>query len=151
MEVVVYTDASCSNPLNISACGFLAMHGTKSIRHEIVLWSGLRNSIVAEVYAIVHALHYCFLLKDIRNIVVYTEMDFIVRQQFNKKWHWDSPVFNELIDTLDEINNYNVSVEFVKVKAHSHDRLNNKIDNSVRKVLREYLKKEQPRWQQRHT
>lgn len=151
MEVVVYTDASLCDNTHVAACGFIVYYGTKSICHEITLFDNVRSSNTGEIKAISLALQYCFLLEGVKNIILYTEIESVVLWRFNSRRVRGSCTLREMMAVVDIIKEYGVEIEFRKVKAHSHDRRNDTIDISVRKVLRDHLKKNKLRWQQRHT
>lgn len=149
MEVVVYTDASVCPTTKYAACGFIALRGTKSIKHEITLMSSIWSSKCAEYKAVSFALQYCFLLNGVKEIILYTEMDHIVNWSFTEKQKRYYPYIQEIVDVCEIIREHGVEIKFMYVKAHSHNRYNDIVDKSVLKALRDFLKQRQLRWQQK--
>lgn len=137
MEVVVYTDGSHDTDTHIAASGFIVLHGTKSIKHEVTLLDGM-TAFHSEIKAICLALQYCFLLKEVSHIICYTEITTVAYGKIGIKSK--NPFIDELIKTVEIIKDFGVEIEFRYVKAHSGDRYNSIVDISVRKALRDYLR-----------
>lgn len=133
MTVVAYTDASFSCERGIGVCGFIAKREGLSIAHNLEIVGGLKYADRAEIHAVVMAIQYCFLLPDVSKIIVRTDCRNIVFRGKKEK-------YKELEQTLEVCREYNVSVEISHVKGHVGHPTNEKIDQSVRTHLRQYLK-----------
>jgi ribonuclease HI len=134
MTVIAYTDASHCHITGVSACGFVVLVDGHIIKHEVLLIHGLDGSQAAELYSIVHAPQYCFMLDGVRSIRLKTDCQTVVNRVKRKK------KYQELNDTIEMIQEYGIFVSVSFVKSHSKCEMNNLVDNSSRKQLREYLK-----------
>lgn len=142
MRVIAYTDASHCGVNKVSACGFIVLFNGKMIKHEITFLGDINSTQYAETFAIVNALQYCFLLDGVSEIKICTDCLAAVhcfntmRRSLRKR----RIVFNEMIDTLEEIMNFGIFVEMEKIKSHSGNKFNDFIDQSSRHQLKKYLK-----------
>ena len=140
-DVIIYTDGACSGNPGPGGWGTILIY--KDIKKEIS--GGAKNTTnnIMEMTAVIEGLK---LLKEPCNVKIYSDSAYVVNA-FNEKWidgwikeNWQNskkePVKNkelwlELIDLI-KIHN----IEFIKVKGHSDNELNNRCDELARKAIR---------------
>ncbi len=142
-EVIIYTDGACSG--NPGPGGWASVLMYKDNKKEIS--GGLKNTTnnVMELTAVIEALK---LLKFDCNVKVYSDSAYVVNA-FNQKWiynwiknNWKTankePVKNEQLwkelYALTKIHN----VEFIKVKGHSTNVMNNRCDELARQNAKKF-------------
>lgn len=140
MTAVVYTDASHSLKAKTAACGFVVLVDNKIVKHAVTLVGNCLISGDAEMFSIVQALQYCFLLNGVLKIIVHTDYETAVKFKGKSKRSRRFPFSQELKYTINIIRDHGIILEFNKVKAHADDKYNNLIDQSSRAELRKYLK-----------
>lgn len=149
MVVLAYTDASYNPHINVAACGFCVLANGKMIKHEVTLVEGLGNSTEAEIFSVVLALQYAFLVKSVDSIFINTDCKTIVDMK-NKK-----TLALELYETLEIIKEHKIGVTIQHVRAHGTNRMNNKVDRSCNKSLKQFIiengKEKQSRWNRRRS
>lgn len=139
MTVTVYTDASFNHVHKIAACGFFAFENDKPLKHEVVLVAPIKDSALAEVYAMTEGLQYAFMIKTVKHIVLYTDhLPTIERLQTRRGK--SSARMKNLFDTIEMIRDWGITIRVAHVKAHSSCSQNNKVDKSCKEALRQYLK-----------
>lgn len=140
MIVTAYTDGSHRHWERVGACGFVAIVEGRIIKHEVVFIE-TGSTFICEFIAIINALQYCFLLKDVTRIIIRTDLRaatyYCTRGVKRKKR--EAYFVTEFIDTLDIIREHNIEVSVEYVKAHSNDKYNTFIDSSARTQLRIFL------------
>ncbi len=134
MIVEVYTDASYNEKLDIASCGILVLVNKKIIKHEVVSLLGLGTVSNAEIWAVVHGLQYCFMVKDVSKIYAYTDHKTILTRRGKKL------KYRDLDDTIEMIADWGIPLKLIHVYAHRNNFYNNKIDQSCRQELRKYVK-----------
>lgn len=95
----------------------------------------VRTSTLAEVHAIVYGLQFAFLMKGVHKVILHTDCKNAI---YPPRTNNESP-FPEMRDTIDEMMRYGVTVHLRKVKGHSLNKWNNKVDHSVINALRKHL------------
>lgn len=142
-DVIIYTDGACSG--NPGPGGWASVLMYKDNKKEIS--GGLKNTTnnVMELTAVIEALK---LLKFDCNVKVYSDSAYVVNA-FNQKWiynwiknNWKTankePVKNEQLwkelYALTKIHN----VEFIKVKGHSTNVMNNRCDELARQNAKKF-------------
>lgn len=133
MKAQIYTDASYRSDLDISACGFVVFIDKEIIKHSVTLVSGLGGSGNAEVYSMVEALEFTYLIKEVSHIILKTDHQGTVLTRKHKR-------VTEPWKTISKIKKHGVIVEVFYVKAHSKCDGNRLIDKSCRKELKKHLK-----------
>lgn len=134
MTVVVYTDASYCERSDIAACGYVILVDGKMKKHDILFVRGLKKPSNAEIFSIVQALQYSFLINGVKSITVNTDHKPTVTRRKKKL------IFKELDDTVELIREYSISVQFFHVKGHSNNYYNNLVDESCNQNLKSFLK-----------
>lgn len=134
MELIVYTDASYCFHSDIAACGFVVVKDREIIKHEVIMVAGLKTPTNAEIFSIVSALQYSFLVVGVKGINLNTDCKPIVTARKKRK------KFLEMYDTIDIIREYGIGVTINFVKGHSNNWYNNLIDKSCITQLRKYIK-----------
>lgn len=140
-DVIIYTDGACSGNPGPGGWGTILIY--KDIKKEISGGDKNTTNNVMEMTAVIEGLK---LLKEPCNVKIYSDSAYVVNA-FNEKWidgwikkNWQNskkePVKNkelwlELIDLI-KIHN----IEFIKVKGHSDNELNNRCDELARKAIR---------------
>lgn len=142
-DVIIYTDGACSG--NPGPGGWASVLMYKDNKKEIS--GGLKNTTnnVMELTAVIEALK---LLKFDCNVKVYSDSAYVVNA-FNQKWiynwiknNWKTankePVKNEQLwkelYALTKIHN----VEFIKVKGHADNLINNRCDELARENAKKF-------------
>lgn len=142
-EVIIYTDGACSG--NPGPGGWASVLMYKNNKKEIS--GGLANTTnnIMELTAVIEALK---LLKFNCNVKVYSDSAYVVNA-FNQKWiynwiknNWKTankePVKNEqLWKELYELTKVH-NVEFIKVKGHADNLMNNRCDELARKNAKKF-------------
>ena len=133
MTVVCYTDASYRKDFDIAACGYCVLVGAKMIKHEVVLVSDIGSPANAEIYAIVQAAQFAFMINGVESIIIYTDYKAAVdgKKSGNK--------YKELRETIKMVLEYGIKIELVFVKGHSTNKHNNLVDQTCRFNLRKYI------------
>ena len=140
-DVIIYTDGACSGNPGPGGWGTILIY--KDIKKEIS--GGAKNTTnnIMEMTAVIEGLK---LLKEPCNVKIYSDSAYVVNA-FNEKWidgwikkNWQNskkePVKNkelwlELIDLI-KIHN----IEFIKVKGHSDNELNNRCDELAKNAIK---------------
>lgn len=142
-EVIIYTDGACSG--NPGPGGWASVLMYKNNKKEIS--GGLANTTnnVMELTAVIEALK---LLKFNCKVKIYSDSAYVVNA-FNQKWiynwirnNWKTsskePVKNEKLwkelYALTKIHN----VEFIKVKGHADNLINNRCDEIARENAKKF-------------
>lgn len=144
-EVIIYSDGGCrgnGKEITIGGYGAILIYGdnTKEIK------KGFKNTTnnVMELTAVIDALS---MLKEPCNVKLHSDSAYVVNA-FKQKWidNWKrngfrtankEPVKNrELWERLIELTEYH-TVEFVKVKGHSDNELNNRVDRLANEAMDE--------------
>lgn len=142
-EVIIYTDGACSG--NPGPGGWASVLMYKNNKKEIS--GGLANTTnnIMELTAVIEALK---LLKFNCNVKVYSDSAYVVNA-FNQKWiynwiknNWKTankePVKNEqLWKKLYELTKVH-NVEFIKVKGHADNLMNNRCDELARENAKKF-------------
>lgn len=142
-EVIIYTDGACSG--NPGPGGWASVLMYKNNKKEIS--GGLANTTnnIMELTAVIEALK---LLKFNCNVKVYSDSAYVVNA-FNQKWiynwiknNWKTankePVKNEqLWKELYELTKVH-NVEFIKVKGHADNLMNNRCDELARENAKKF-------------
>jgi len=134
MTVVCYTDASYRKEYDIAACGYCVLVKGKMIKHSVVLVSDIGGPGHAEIYSIVQAAQFAFMLGGVKSIIIYTDYQAAVdgsRRGLRYK---------ELKETMEMVRDFGVHIELNFVKAHSTCKHNNLVDKQCRHNLRKYIK-----------
>ncbi len=142
MKVSIYTDASSSQQKDISACGYVIRTYSRILKHDVLLVDELKDINEAECYAVYLSLLEALKLKWINRVDIFTDSS-IVLDAINGiivKAFQNSKYFILLTETLISYNELGIKVKSKKVKSHSGNYNNSKVDMSVRKELRNYLK-----------
>jgi len=133
----IYTDSSHTHHHGgIAACAYFIIKNLEPYCNEVVVLQGFRNSNQGELHAVRMSLERLLADKDApTSVYVFTDHRNITdRPKMKYK--------NEILgNILRELEQKGVSVEFVYVKGHSGNKLNNTVDQNARKYLREYVKK----------
>ncbi len=139
-EVVIYTDGACSN--NPGPGGWGAVLIYNSNQKEI---SGSSNWTTNQRMELKAALEALKALKEPCKVKLYSDSAYLVNA-FNKKWYinWQrnnwmtkskKKVDNQdLWEELIELNNAH-EIEWIKVKGHSGDELNERCDKLAREAI----------------
>lgn len=135
MIVVAYTDASHCHKNNVSACGYCVLVNGKMVKHEVTLVGGLRVSDQAEAYAVTAALQYAFLIQGVKSITINTDWRTVTTM---KEWRLKK-YFTELYDTIEIIREHRIGLTLTYVRGHSNNELNNLVDKSCLKTLRQFI------------
>ena len=140
-DVIIYTDGACSGNPGPGGWGTILIY--KDIKKEIS--GGAKNTTnnIMEMTAVIEGLK---LLKEPCNVKIYSDSAYVVNA-FNEKWidgwikkNWQNskkePVKNkelwlELIGLI-KIHN----IEFIKVKGHSDNELNNRCDELAKNAIK---------------
>lgn len=147
-EVTLYTDGGCrgnGKESTIGGYGIILIY--KDIRKEIK--KGFKNTTnnIMEMTSVIHGLS---LLKEPCRVKVFSDSAYVVNA-FNQGWinkwirnGWKTsnkePVKNlELWKELIELTGYH-EVEFIKVKGHSDNELNNRCDELANEAMDEILR-----------
>lgn len=143
MIVKVYTDAAHCHLNKIGACGyFIILEGGIIYKHSVVLVQ-LPQIHDAEAYAICLALQEIYKLDDVTQVNIYSDHDtsvHIINKNSSSKAIKKNKMYRELSETVDCFLEVNIPVNSYKVRAHANNAYNKKVDLSVRKELRNYLK-----------
>lgn len=143
MTVVAYTDASHCHKTKYAACGFVVLKSCQLIKHQVTLVENMKSAQDAETHSVIEALQYCFMIKDVKTIILYTDyLPTITRKDKDKK-----RLFPELYDTVEMIKDYGIQLQMRHVRGHSGNEYNEMVDRSCRKYLkrlvrRYYIKKQ---------
>ena len=135
MNVHVYTDASFDHKLCIAACSFIAIVNGKELKHETTMYGSVKTSTDAELLAIQNAVQWCFLLKNVKNIVVHTDCKTLTDRYKASR----NSKYKELKITLDICKEHKVNCQIVYVKGHNGNTYNHKVDRSSNENLRKYI------------
>lgn len=142
-EVIIYADGGCrGNGKESTVGGYGAVLIYNSHKKEIK--KGFKNTTnnIMELTAVIDALS---MLKEPCNVKVHSDSAYVVNA-FNQKWtnKWlkngfktanKEPVKNEeLWRKLIELTNFH-EVEFIKVKGHSDNELNNRCDQLANEAM----------------
>ncbi len=141
-DVIIYTDGACSGNPGPGGWGTILLY--KDIKKEIS--GGLKDTTnnIMEMTAVIEGLK---LLKESCNVKIYSDSAYVVNA-FNEHWiegwlknNWQNSkketvknkeLWLKLIDLTQKHN-----VEFIKVKGHSNNELNNRCDEMARKAINE--------------
>lgn len=139
MKLVVYTDVSCSNIYNLSACGYWITENTLVLKNEIKIIEEFRTD-VAEMNAICLALEdiYSSFYVEIKVIEIKTDcLNLIDGWEKNK----GNKIFKNFNVLKRKFNQIHTKVYLQYVKGHSGDDFNTLVDIQCRFELREYIKR----------
>ena len=143
MIINVYTDAAHCHINKIGACGyFIILEGGIVYKHSVVLVE-LPQSHDAEAYAICLALQEIYLLHNVSKVIVYSDHDtsvLIINKEVKRKVIRLNEMYKELSEHIECFEEIGIPVKAWKVKAHANNKINTKVDISVRKQLRVFLK-----------
>lgn len=147
-EVTIYADGGCrgnGKDITVGGYGALIIYGDKI--KEIK--KGFKNTTnnVMELTAVIDALQ---LLKEPCKVMLHSDSAYVVnafKQNWIENWKrngWKTsnkePVKNkELWEKLIELTDYH-NVEFIKVKGHSDNNLNNRVDKLANEAMDEVEK-----------
>jgi ribonuclease HI len=132
-EVIIYTDGACSGNPGPGGWAAILIYG----RHVKELSGGERQTTNnrMELTAVIEALK---ALKEPCRVKVYSDSAYIVNC-FHEKWYvkWEKTGFKKNPDLWQELLRLvrMHEVEFVKVKGHSDDELNNRCDALARAAI----------------
>jgi ribonuclease HI len=142
-EVIIYADGGCrGNGKESTVGGYGAVLIYNSHRKEIKKSFKNTTNNIMELTAVIDALS---MLKEPCNVKVHSDSAYVVNA-FNQKWttKWlkngfktanKEPVKNEdLWRKLIELANFH-EVEFIKVKGHSDNELNNRCDQLANEAM----------------
>lgn len=134
MTVVCYTDASYRKEYDIAACGYCVRVFGKMVKHCVEIIYNIGGPGHAEVYAIVQAAQFAFMIKGVEIIIIYTDYQGAVDGRKRGK------KYDELRKTIEMISDFGINIELIYVKAHSINKHNNLVDRECRANLRKYIK-----------
>ena len=145
-EVTIYTDGACrgnGQETSIGAFGIVLIYNNK--RKEVKqAFSNTTNNIM-ELSAVIQALS---MLKEPCNVKVHSDSAYVINA-INQKWitNWvrngwktanKEPVKNkELWEELLKLVDFH-KIDFIKVKGHSDNELNNRCDELANEAMDEY-------------
>lgn len=143
MNLKIYTDASYSMEHKIAACGYVLIEGRRKVlSHKVCLVENVKCNNHAEIFAAYLSLHDAINLKGIKRINLLTD-NYCVIMAINNLGDVTGvkhpEYYTELIEVLEIFNMCNIVVKAIKVKAHSDNENNNKVDISARTELRKHL------------
>lgn len=141
MTAIAYTDASFDHRLDIATCGFVVIAKNKELTRQVHIVGEIGTIQNAEIYSVVQAIQYCFLIKNIDTIVIKTDHIAIITRK--KK----SISYQELDETIEMCKESGIEVVISHVRAHNGNRYNTIIDGCCNKALKKYIdgeKKETP-------
>lgn len=141
MTVVVYTDASYCSQTDVAACGYLILSNGRPIKHEVIFVSGLKTPTNAELFAVVSATQFSFLIKNVKNIIVNTDCKTLLHCRLHKTKKGRVDV-SELVETIEIVKEYGVGFSMFFVRGHGGNKWNNKVDISCNLNLRTFLNKQ---------
>lgn len=140
-DIIIYTDGACSGNPGPGGWGTILIY--KDLKKEISGGNPSTTNNIMEITAVIEGLK---LLKEPCNVKVYSDSAYVVNAFANNwiegwiKSNWINskrePVKNkelwlELIDLTKKHN-----VEFIKVKGHSDNELNNRCDELARQAIK---------------
>jgi ribonuclease HI len=137
MTAVAYTDASYSSEKDISACGYVVLVDGKVINHEVLLVEGLKTPTNAEIFAVIKAAEYCFMINGVKNITINTDCKTIISRKRSRRHHMD------LDETIAMIKEEGIGLNLVHVRGHKGNYFNNLVDESCLQNLRAYINSKQ--------
>ncbi len=139
-KVTIYTDGACSGNPGPGGWGAILIY--EENKKEISGNSSQTTNNIMEMTAVIEALK---LLKYPCEVELYSDSAYVV-DAFNKKWveSWQKNSWKnskkeevknkELWEALIKLTNIH-TVEFIKVKGHSDDELNNRCDELARNAI----------------
>lgn len=133
MTAIVYSDASYSYKQDISACGFCVLVDGALVKHQVQLISGIGATHKAEIFALVCAIQFAFLLNGVTEIKAYTDYLSVITRKSKKL------IYRDLDETLGMCLENGITVTIDHVKAHSGDEFNTLVDKSCHSNLKKYL------------
>ena len=143
MKVTIYTDASSNQYKSISACGYILLKNGRILKHEITLVDEMKCSHEAECYAVFLSLIECFKFKNITQVNINSDNLMVIhtlRGKLKNTKLAGNKYFIMLQECMETYKQLNIALKVYKVKAHSNNEMNNKVDSSVRIELRKHLK-----------
>lgn len=143
MTLSIYTDASYSYQKRIAACAFILKFRSSIIGHNVFLVDKVLSCNHAEIYAAYLGLHNAINVKEVTRIQVLTDSRLLhdIINELDKTFVERNPnQCTELLEVLDIFKSVNIEVSSIKVKGHSNNDMNKKVDISARKQLRSHLK-----------
>jgi len=140
MTVVCYTDASYRKEYDIAACGYCVLVKGKMIKHEVLLVSEIGGPGQAEVYSIVQAAQFAFMMEGVKKILIHTDYKSAVDRKNRHRMNKKCERYKELKETIEMITDFGVQIELFFVKGHSTCKHNNIVDKGCRHNLRKYIK-----------
>jgi ribonuclease HI len=142
MTVNVYSDASYCDKNKIGSCGFVIINKGRIIKHQVTIISNINNSSDSEVYSAYLGLIEAYGIKEIKQVRLFTDAQIVVAILNGRV---GTKIKNKIYDELKEVSKAYSEMDIIlkvqKVRAHSNDKYNNKIDISVRKHLRLTIEK----------
>lgn len=136
MNVNVYTDASFSIKHKLAACGYIVFIGWRMVKHDIVLVDNIKSSQQSEILAIEFALDY---IKDNHILAKSINVNSDCRSVVLFKGRQNQ--YKSLKRKIEYFSSLNIGVSLLHVKAHRRNKNNNKVDESVRDALRDFISK----------
>jgi len=145
-EVIIYTDGACrgnGKETSIGAFGIVLIYNNK--RREVKQAFLNTTNNIMELTAVIQALS---MLKEPCYVKIHSDSAYVINA-INRKWitNWvkngwktanKEPVKNrELWEELLRLIEFH-KIDFIKVKGHSHDELNNRCDELANEAMDEY-------------
>ena len=145
-EVIIYTDGACrgnGKETSIGAFGIVLIYNNK--RREVKQAFLNTTNNIMELTAVIQALS---MLKEPCYVKIHSDSAYVINA-VNRKWitNWvkngwktanKEPVKNrELWEELLRLIEFH-KIDFIKVKGHSHDELNNRCDELANEAMDEY-------------
>ena len=146
MKVVLYTDASHCPVNKVAACSFLVRQNGWTTKRSVILIGSCHKTATAEIFAVIQALQYAFLIPDVSEVVLLT--DYLPTSKYQRRGKagyigfYLDPCFKELKETIDLYDEYSIKLDILWVRGHASDRFNHEVDRSANKHLRNYIKKQ---------
>ena len=145
-EVIIYTDGACrgnGKETSIGAFGIVLIYNNK--RREVKQAFLNTTNNIMELTAVIQALS---MLKEPCYVKIHSDSAYVINA-INRKWitNWvkngwktanKEPVKNrELWEELLRLIEFH-KIDFIKVRGHSHDELNNRCDELANEAMDEY-------------
>lgn len=136
MNLVAYTDASHCSKERIASSGFMVYNRSVLIKNTVYFLGNMLSVAIAESYAVEQALQYCFLVKGVESITIYTDQINAPSKKYREKINrWRES--QAIIEIIEE---HGIKVEIKWVKAHNGNKLHNKVDRNCSNELRKYIR-----------
>lgn len=117
----IYTDGACSK--NPGPCGSGLVVVTAETVTDIYQYIGLGTNNIGELYAIKLALDYC---PDVTKLRIFSDSSYAIGVLDSG---WKAKANKALVETIKtQIDDLDAALEFVKVRGHSGDELNERAD-----------------------